>query len=163
MKDGPASIALVSAGLLFVVFMLVKLLRPPVALEEARQARRTIAAAKKRARDRALPAAERAAALREAALAALDGLSRPGLAASYARRAERLDPEDALAIGLRADALRRASRYRALERMLWRRLAADVPESPALTRAHDELLALYEGPLRRPEIAQALRKLRGPT
>ena len=73
---------------------------------------------------------------------------------------ERLDPADADAVGLLALSLRKASRFRALERFLWRRLADDAPGGAAYERAYSELLALYEGPLRRPEMASALRSMR---
>jgi hypothetical protein len=159
---GQANPWLVAAGLLFSVFVVVKLLRPAVPRDERwRDARRRIADAKRRAGEQGASASVRAAALREAASAALEDLKRPGLAASYARRAERLDPSDAESVGIVALALRRAARYRALERFLWRRLA----EGPQLVgpaahaRSLAELVALYEGPLGRPEIATVLRRL----
>jgi hypothetical protein len=123
--------------------------------------KRKIADAKLRARIRGADPIQSASAWREAALAALEGLNRPSLAASYARRAERLDPNDEEAIGLHAIALRRAARFRALERFLWRRLA-EHPEQKGVgyERTFDELVSLYEGPLRRPEMARVLRRLR---
>lgn len=163
MDQPPHAIGLVVAGLLFVTFLLVKLLSPLVpagGAGRARAARREVAEAKRRSRDRNLPTSERAAALREAAVSALEGMGRPGLAASFARRAERLDPAAPGSIGLLATAMRRAARYRALERILWRRLASS--KSNAIDeQALSELLSLYDGPLQRPEIAEALRRLRG--
>ncbi|MDH5673893.1 MAG: hypothetical protein OEZ06_17175 [Myxococcales bacterium] len=161
MKLDPASIGLLVAGTLFITFILLKLLGPLPRDEETADARRRVADAKRRARDRSHSPEQRAAALRDAAVAALEGLGRPGLAASYARRAERLDPLDPASVGLRAAALRRASRFRALERFLWRKLAEDEPGAAGYERAYEELLSLYDGPLRRPETAQALRRLRG--
>lgn len=162
MSDGTANPWLVAAGLLFSVFVVVKLLRPRVPRDGRwQQARQRIAEAKLRASDRSAAGPERAAALREAASVALEELKRPGLAASYARRAERLDPASADSVGIVALALRRGARYRALERFLWRKLA----EGPQLgaEAAHDrlltELVALYEGPLGRPEVAAALRRM----
>ena len=158
----PASLGLVFAGLLFVGFLLFKTLRISGPHDERyHEARRRVADARRRARDPSASPEDRAAALREAAVAALDGMGRPSLAASYARRAERLDPGDAAAVGLRAVALRRATRFRALERFLWRRLADDENEAgPGYARAYQELISLYEGPLKRPEMATALRRLR---
>jgi len=154
------SLALLIAGLVFLLFLLLKLLGPPGTRgQAARAARERIAAAKRRASDGALSAAERAAALREAALIAMEELRRPGLAASYARRAERLDPDAAEGLALLSLTLRGAARYQALERLLWRRLAAAEPRAAATERALHELLSLYEGPLRRPEVARALRRL----
>jgi hypothetical protein len=183
MNTEPTSLALVLVGLLFAAFILLKLYRPAIArTPQRKQAKRRIAEAKKRARDKSLQPALRASAWREAATAALETMKHPSLAATYARRAERLDPNDAEAVGLLALSLRRAARYRALERFLWRRLAAgDNPDAApsaiegsnvaggdgrggeqgaGYDRAFSELLKLYEGPLRRPEIAEALRRLR---
>jgi hypothetical protein len=155
------SIALLIAGLLFVVFLIVKLVAPERRRgPNAHAARRRIAEAKRRASDRALSSAQRAAALREAALVALQELDRPNLAASYARRADRLDPEDPGTLALLSTALRAAARFRALERLLWRRVADAEPFGEAAERAVQELLSLYEGPLNRPEVARALRRLR---
>jgi hypothetical protein len=163
MESEPRGLALVVVGLCFVAFLLFKLFRPSRAKSaEWHQAKRLVADAKRRARDRGADPAKRAAAWREAALSALEGLDRPSLAASYARRAERLAPDDSEAVGLLALSLRRASRFRALERFLWRRLAGGPDdESAGYERAFNELLKLYEGPLRRPETADALRRMRG--
>jgi len=154
---------MIIAGVLFVAFLLFKFFRPSGGQSEKWQkARKRIAEAKKRARDKGASPQESATAWREAATFALEGLRRPSLAASYARRAERLDPNDVEAVGLLVLSLRRAARFRALERFLWRRIAStDTQENSAgYERAFEELLKLYEGPLRRPEIAQALRRLR---
>jgi hypothetical protein len=161
MNSEPASIVLVITGILFAAFLLLKMFRLPAAKTSRwREAKQNIDDAKRRGRDNNLEAAQRAKAWREAALAALEGLNRPGLAASYARRAERLDPSDAEAISLMVVALRRAQRYQALERFLWRHLASDpVDQVGPSGRFFQELLKLYEGPLRRPEIAAALRRM----
>jgi hypothetical protein len=162
MKSEPASILLVVTGILFVAFLLIKMFRLPAAkTPQWEEARRKIQEAKQRGRDTAIDPKQRASAWRAAATAALEGLRRPGLAASYARRAERLDPQDAEAVGLLVLSLRRASRYRALERFLWQRLAiVSEPQDPGDERAFQELLRLYEGPLQRPEMAAALRRMR---
>jgi hypothetical protein len=142
--------------------LLFKLIRPSfLSRANKHEVKRQIADAKRRARIRGVDPSESAAAWREAALAALEGLNRPSLAASYARRAERLDPNDEEAIGLHAIALRRAARFRALERFLWRRLEEHPEQKGAgYDRTFDELVSLYEGPLRRPEMARVLRRMR---
>ncbi|MDH5492794.1 MAG: hypothetical protein OEY14_12645, partial [Myxococcales bacterium] len=120
------------------------------------EGRKRLAEAKARARA-AAQGAEKAAALRQAAQIALDSLGRPNLAASFARRALRADPSDDESIHIVALAMRSAQRYRALEKLLWRRLDADGDDQ----RAFEELTSLYEGPMRRPEQARVLRRLRG--
>jgi hypothetical protein len=161
MSDGTQSLLLVLAGMAIVAFVLFK----PQLIGRARSptaaaARKAIAAAKQRARDAGAGTSARAAALREAALLALNELHQPGLAASFARRAERLDPQNADTFGLLASSLRNASRFRALERMLWRRLgSAHITESDC-QRALEELISLYQGPLKRTEIALALQRFR---
>jgi hypothetical protein len=155
------SLLLLGAGLLFVLFLIAKLVVPARTRgTDAREARRRIAEARRRASDRALGSSERAAALREAAVIALQELRRPNLAASYARRAERLDPRAPDALALLSAALRSAARFRALERLLWRRVAEATPADSSSERALEELMALYDGPLKRPEVARALRRLR---
>ncbi len=163
MSEQVGHVVLLAAGALFVAFVFLKLLAPVRGgAAQGREGKRRIAEAMARARDRALTAAQRAAALREAAAIALE-IGRPGLASSYAHRAERLDPHDAAAVGLLATALRRASRFRALERLLWRRIAGGDAGDEGGTRALQELIALYDGPLKRPEIAAGLRKLEAPS
>jgi hypothetical protein len=157
MSERVSSLALLIAGLLFALFVLSKILPLPSRDGAARAARKRLAEIKARAADHTKPASERAAALREAATLALEELRQPGLAASLARRAERVEPGSAEGLGLLATALRRQSRYRALERMLWQRLVA-APPAAIERRALEELVRLYEGSLDRPEIAAALRR-----
>ena len=149
---------LLGAGVLFALFLLLKLLRPVARRSPAqREAAERLAALRQQATDPARSPAERAAALRSAAGIALDELGRPGLAASYARRADRLDPEQADTVGLLALALRKQARFAALERLLWRKLGeASTPS--VMQRVREELVGLYDGPLRRPEVAAALRR-----
>ncbi|NOY89987.1 MAG: hypothetical protein GXP55_02170, partial [Deltaproteobacteria bacterium] len=52
-------------------------------------------------------------------------------------------------------AMRRAHRYAALEKLLWRRLDRAI----GCESTFAELLSLYEGPLKRPEQARVLRSL----
>ncbi len=162
MRSEPVSLALILGGFLFVAFLLFKLFRPSATDKQGiREAKQRIADAKRRARDKGADANQKATAWRNAANVALEDLGRPSLAASYARRAERADPNDEEAVGLLALSLRRAARFRALERFLWRRLASDSDQPGAgYDRAFEELLRLYEGPLRRPETAAALRSMR---
>jgi len=163
MSDGTRSLLLVLAGMALVVFVLFKpRLTRRSRTPAAGAARKAIAAAKQRARDTTAGASTRAAALREAASLALNELDRPGLAASFARRAEKLDPQNTATFGLLASSLRSASRFRALERMLWRRLGSGELTDSEYQRALQELIALYHGPLKRMEIAVALERFRSP-
>jgi hypothetical protein len=163
MEPSHRTVLLVAGG----VFLLYVLLKSRVSFvprtAEARAARQRIGQAKKRARLASAPIAERAAAWREAADTALSELDRPDLAASYALRAERLDPEDRAAVGLLSLAMRKSTRLRALEKLLWRRLDSHVVASPAYEEAFTQLNDLYTGPLRAPERARALQKLRKPS
>lgn len=163
MSDSVRGFALMAAGIAFVLFLLFKLLRPVGGRSAAaRVARDRVVDARKRGADRSASAPVRAAALREAAEIALEELRSPNLASSYARRAERLDPTNADTVGLLAKTLRRASRFVALERLLWRKLADGDRNGETYRRALDELIALYEGPLERPEVGRALRGLAQP-
>jgi hypothetical protein len=160
MRTDPQSLVLFAGGCLFLLYLVVRMMvlrRGRSAATAAAHAQ--ITQAKRRAADQALPVTERAAALRQAALVALESLRRPGLAASYARRAERLDPQAAESTTLLAAALRQGGKYRALERMLWRRMSQQEKSSAEFVKALGELLSLYEGPLHRPEVAAALRKM----
>jgi hypothetical protein len=151
---------LLLVGALFFAYLFVKLkLSLLPGTPAVREAKRQIEQAKRRAREPGRTPKERADAWREAAMVALEQLERPNLAASYARRAERADPEDAAAVRILSRTMREAGRLRALERLLWRRLS-QVPSGAAFTRAFAELVSLYEGPLRRPERALVLRRLR---
>ena len=161
MPGGAASWGLLAAVVLFVVFLLVKTRLPLAGRDPALvEARRRLADAKRRAREAGRDPERRARAWRDAASIALDELGRPGLAATFARRAERADPRDQEAVGLLAVAMRQGSRVRALERLLYRRVAEDA-DGPAGRRALQELIELYDGPLQRPEQAAALRRLSG--
>ncbi|MCG8555461.1 MAG: hypothetical protein MJD61_09275 [Proteobacteria bacterium] len=154
-----AKLLLVVVGGLLVLFTLLRMLR--LADSEADDIRRRIAEQRRRARDDNLDRAERRKAWMEAARLALEELHSPKLAAAYALRAERVEPGDLNALTFLWRMLRSASRYRMLETLLWRRLALDEPDSgPGYERTFDELLKLYEGPMRRPERAEVLRRLR---
>lgn len=156
--------ALLIVGGLFLLYLLLKLRVSFIpGGPELRAARRRVADAKKQARDRTTSTEQRAAAWRDASMAALAELQRPDLAASYALRAERLDPGDRAAVGLLSTSMRRGARLKALEKLLWRRLDSRPVGSPAHDEAFQQLLSLYEGPLRAPERARALRALRRAT
>jgi len=155
----PTRWAVLAAVGLFVVFLLLKSRVALAGSDPAvAKAREKIQAAKKRAREAREPAGK-AAAWRDASSVALDELERPGLAASYARRANRADPDDARNLRMLIDTMRRAGRYKSLEKLLWKRLDAAPLEDERAERLFGELLALYEGPMRRPEKARVLRAL----
>ncbi len=151
------------AGLSFVVYMVLKVWAPlRLPSRKHRPARQKILEAKQRAALAEEPAAK-ALAFREAAVIALEELRNPALASSFARRAERVMPQDVLALTLVSRSMRRGARFGALERFLWKRLAEDphVMGHAAYRWAFDELVALYEGPMRRNDRAKALRRLGG--
>lgn len=161
MTPQSAKLALGIAGALFIAFLLFKLFRPAAPPgPERREARRRFSEARREAREPSQASADRAAAWRRAARIALDELKRPNLAASCALKAEKQDPGDAEAVAVLAASLRSASRLRALETILWRRLAhEEQAHGPAYERAFRELVDLYEGPMRKPERAEVLRRL----
>lgn len=148
--------ALLGVVVLFVIFLAVK--SRLSGGSETKEAREKLARAKRSAREATTPIA-RAEAWREAARVALEELERPSLAASFARRAERDDPTNDEALPLLARTMRSASRHQALTKRLWRRLAEQPLDSPHADRLMMELVALYEGPLRRPAQAKVLREL----
>ncbi len=155
----PAGWALLATVILFAAFLLLKsrisfLPRDPAVGD----ARKRIRAAKKRARKAAGDRDARVKALLDAAQIAREDLGRPRLAASYALRASRANPNHAGAITLMAETFREAKRYRAAEKFLWRRL--DGPTGVGYDAAFEQLLALYDGPMHRRERAQALRTMR---
>ena len=159
MPDTPAGWGLLAAVVLFAAFLLLKSRIPLLPRDPAeREARRRIAEAKRRARRAGEDRAARVRAWLDAAAIALDDLDDPGLGASFAKRAVRADPTDVEALSMVIGALETAGRNRALERYLWRRL--EGPTGPAYEAAFEKLLALYDGPLRHPERAAALRALR---
>jgi hypothetical protein len=159
MPQTPSGWALLVALAAFVAFLLFKSRFSLLPRSETRKEARTrIAEAKRAARSAGDDDHARASAWRRAARIALDDLRRPGLAASYARRALRVSADDVEAMEITVDALTRVRRLRALEKLLWRRLEGEP--GPGYERAWDELLALYEGPLRRRAQARALRQLR---
>ena len=158
MPETPAGWGLLVAVVLFAGFLLLKsrvalLPRDP----RVADARRRIGEAKRAARA-ARDTKSRAGAWLDAARTALEELGNAGLSASFAKRAARAAPDDPAPIDAVITALRAAGRNRALERYLWRRLQGEI--GPAYDRAFEELLSLYEGPLRKPERAAALRALR---
>ena len=142
---------------LFVVFLVANLLlRLPPRDPKKREAHGRWREAMKRAQSTASPE-EKAAALRDASVIALEGLGRPGLAASCARRAERVQktPEGALRL---VGALAASRRYAALERLIWSEL--ETAEGERYDALFDALLGFYEGVANAPERARVLRKLK---
>ncbi len=154
--------ALIFAGLSFVVFMVIKVWVPfRLSSRKLRPARLRVQQAKQRAVQAHDPRLK-AEAWREAALVVLEELHNPSLASRFARRAERADPGNLETLSLVSQSLRRAKRFGALERFLWKRLAEGHAEQSAVyDRVFDELVALYEGPMHYEERAKALRQLRG--
>lgn len=152
---------LIGVVVAFAVFLLIKsrlglVRRTP----QQRAARQELQKLKSAIFEAKADAAKRASLWRRAAHVALDGLGRPYRAATYARRAEKLDPSSPEAIPLIAATFIRSRRYRALEKLLWRRLEA-TPDwgSDSAEQLVTELCRLYEGALRRPAQASALRRL----
>ena len=147
---------LVAIGL-FVSFLVVSLLlRLPPRDPKKREAHAKWRDAMKRAGAVKDPG-EKSRALREASVIALEGLGRPGLAASNARRAARVQktPEGAKSL---VRALEAGRRYGALERLLWREL--ETAEGARYDALFDALLGFYEGVANAPERARVLRTLR---
>lgn len=148
--------ALLTAVALFVAFIVTKsLVRFRLRDDEEREGRAQIIAAKKRARAAQSPD-EKAEAYREAARVALETLDRPRLSARFALRAEKLSPSAGEKLGWTSTVLVRAGRLRALEAMLWRHLAEC--DGDALMDARRELVALYDGPMKKPLRAKALQR-----
>ena len=155
----PMNAALLAAALLFALFVVAQGLLPIFGRRASRATSAAMSQAIARGSDSTRPAEERAAAFGEAASLALDELGRPRLAARYAAWALREHPADPATIRLAARAMTRARRLRALERLLWRTLDART-EPSAQEAALEALSALYEGPLRAPERARVLARLR---
>ncbi len=158
---GDAGWGLIGAVVVFAIFLLVK---SRVGLRGAdpvqRSGRARIAKLKREIFSHKTDRAHRAALWRKAAEIALDELGRPYRAATYARRADKLDPDAKEAVPLIARAFRRARRFRALERLLWRRLdRMDALDDSRSSPIVAELITLYSGPLRRPAQARTLERL----
>ncbi len=125
------------------------------------EAKKRLAEANRRARAAAGDPKARAKELRVAAKIALEDLARPALAASLARRADRIDPDSAASVDTLVAAMTAAGRFHALERLLWKHVDESPPGSDTHERSFDALLVLYDGPMRRRHQASALRRLRG--
>lgn len=152
--------ALLAAALLFVLFIVAQALLPALMRRRGtREASAGVDAAILRGNDAARPAAERTAALREAAALALDELRRPRLAIRLLTSAEAITPSEPATVELVVRAMTRARDLRGLERYLWSTLDAH-PGTRGYDTALDALLALYEGPLKAPERARVLRAMR---
>lgn len=158
MGIGTTQWVVVGAAALFLLYILSKLF-PAAGASRAGtpEARARLKDAKRRARMGGSGADARAEAWREAATVALGELGRPNLAAAYAARALKGRPGDRDALRVLVESLRAARRHRALEKWLWRALSEGP--GPAYGAAFVELVRLYEGPMRRPEWAKALRAL----
>lgn len=156
-----ARIALLVAVGLFLAFLVLKSrisFGPRAAGASA--ARKQLAEAKARALSAANDGTARGAAWRDAAAVAMDQLGRPMLAAGFALRAHRADPDNADSVVILARSLTGARRLRTLEKVLWQRLGGTP--GAAYEAAFTALVEAYEGPMRRPLWASALRSLRAP-
>lgn len=121
---------------------------------ERKAARAKHSAAVSRGSDASRSEAERATSLVEAGRIAEGELKRPRLAARHAEWAHRLTPTSHAVIDLLFDTLPKARRLRTLERLLW--LSADAEGSKG-DHARQALIRLYDGPLKLPARARALR------
>lgn len=153
MVEAPAYL-LIGAAALFVLFAIARAMLPRTPRAERRKAQAAHSAAVSEGSDEKRSPKERAAALVRAGRLALEELGRPRLAARHAEWAHRLAPTDPEVIRLASAAFPRARRLRALERLLWLSAEAEEPTRHAL----DALIALYEGPMKRPERARALKR-----
>jgi hypothetical protein len=123
-----------------------------------RQARARVSAAVARGTDTQRPITERASAFVEAGREANDALRKPRLAARYAHYAHELAPGDPTVVAFTIEAMRLAKRHVGLERALWLSLDRAADDTTFET-ARAALVALYDGPLKRPERARVLAKL----
>jgi hypothetical protein len=154
-----AALAGLLALLVVVQGLLPVLRRPP----GAPAARARLSAAVARGSDATQPAAERARAFVEAGREARDALQRPRLAARYAHHAHALAPGQLDVVAFAVSTMRAARRHVGLERALW--ISMDrAADDATFEAARSALVALYEGPLKRPERARVLAGLRrGPS
>ncbi len=151
---------LIGGAVIFLAFVALQVMWPPAGSRSERKAARTkLSSAVSRGTDEKRSAAERSTALVEAGRIALEELKRPRLAARHAEWAHRLTPTSRAVIDLLSDALPKARRLRALERMLW--ASADAEGSTG-DYARAALIRLYDGPMRLPTRARALRRWRSP-
>jgi hypothetical protein len=155
----PWSIPLVVATAAFLAVLLWRV-RPVVLGGERKAARDALRSAHARvaaARDDA----ERAAALCDAAELVVGKIGGPARAAALYQRAMRAAPSSAEIVERAAKTL--VLRPRALEGLLWRRLAAspwDAASAASIRAALDALRALYEGPLKNAVRARAIANAR---
>jgi hypothetical protein len=159
MSDGNLQIALLIVVIAFVLLVAVRGALPAMRVRRERApVRLSISRSVSVGSDERRPKEERARALVEAGRAALTKLEKPRLAAHHAEWAHEILPADADVVELAITALSASRGYARLERLLWTSL--DASEDPALrARVVDALGSLYEGPMRRPERARALRRL----
>lgn len=159
MSDDTLQIALLCVVAAFVLLVVVRGVLPALrARRERAPARLRVSRSVSVGSDERRPKEERVAALLEAGRAALENLERPRLAAHYVEWAHRLAPSDPEVVALAVTALTKARAFPRLERLLW--LSLDASEgASARSGAVAALASLYEGPMRRPERARALRRL----
>ena len=129
-----------------------------------RAVRAKVSAEVSRGTDTTLPKVDRARAFVLAGKEALSGLTKPSLAARYAKYAHDLAPADDAVTAFMIEAMHASKRWVHLERGLWQTLdaARDAADGPSFAHAHKALIELYEGPLKRPERARVLRLIATP-
>ncbi len=161
MNEDNVQVALLVVAVAFVALVALRGILPALrARRAAAPTRLSISRAVSVASDTERPAAERAAALVEAGRAALVTLRKPRLAAHHAEWAHRIAPSDPAVVTLAIDALTPIRGFARLERLLW--ISLDSSEGEARARVLEALADLYDGPMRRPERARALRRLAAP-
>lgn len=153
--DEAPQFLLIGGAVIFLGFVALQAMWPLSGSRGDRKAARDKhSAAVSRGSDKARSEAERSTSLVEAGRIALDELKRPRLAARHAEWAHRLTPTSHAVIDLLLETLPKARRLRALERLLW--LSADAEGSKG-SHARGALIRLYEGPMKLPARARALR------
>lgn len=155
------SIALIVAAVLFVVFLVARLLvaelglldrGPRISPEVRKRIRELLATARRDKSGDAWTAAGRAM---------LDEAQRPARAAAIAWRAHRAGPTSEAPVALLRDAWLAANSPRRLERALWKVLEAtrnEPDDAPSRQSARRFLIELYDGALHAPAKAEELRR-----
>ena len=155
----PWSLPLIVATAAFLLVLLWRV-RPAMFGGKSKESRAALRAAHARVAS-ADDDAARAVALCDAAELVVRGLGGPSSAAALYQRAMRSAPASAEIVERASKAL--AHRPRALEALLWRRLAAtpwDPPSMPSVCAALRALSQLYDGPLRNAVRARAIANAR---
>jgi len=148
---------LLAALAAFALFIFLNAWWPRSISAERKEAWRRLQHAKRRAR-RASDPKDQALMWQQAADAALV-LGQTHQAATFALNAERAAPKDGAVLASVTSILKKTARYAALEHYLWRRLSLSELGAEEFDHFFNELVALYEGPMRRVGWAKTLRRL----